>query len=313
MMSKKILITCPPMIENLDNFHDLLNKNQLDYEIPDTFPIVTDKYLETNIGRFDGWIVGDDWVSSNILKAGSSGNLKALVKWGVGIDNIDINACKKLNLKFAHTPNMFGKEVADVAIGYLISLSRKLIEINNRVKNGDWPKLTGNSLQDKTVGLIGYGDIGQETAIRLNAMGMNIICWDPGIKSLNKSLNNAILNDWPKGIEECDYIILTCSLNKNNKYILNKNIFKLTKPSLMIVNVSRGGLINEKDLLKALDSKQIASVALDVFESEPVRHDSPFLKMDSCIFGSHNSSNTIEGVIRASNLAINLLNEFLEK
>lgn len=312
-MGNKILVTCPPMIENIDYFHDLFQDHNLEFEIPENFPNVTNDYLLSSIENFDGWIVGDDDASFSVLQAGSQGNLKAVVKWGVGTDNINIDACEKLNLCFAHTPNMFGKEVADVAVGYLIALSRHLVEINNRVKNGEWPKLTGHSLHGKTIGLLGYGDIGRETAIRLNAMGMKIICWDPGIKELEQELNSASLEVWPKNFNKCDYMILTCSLNKTTEYILNKNIFNQAKASLNIINVSRGGLINEEDLICALINQKISSVALDVFESEPVNINSPLLKIDNCIFGSHNSSNTIEGVIRASTMAIELMSDFLDK
>ena len=103
--------------------------------------------------------MGDDPATDKVLKSGKKGKLKALVKWGIGVDNIDIDACKRLEIKFSNTPDIFGDEVADIAIGYMIALSRNTFLIDREIRKGNWVKPTGSSLKGKTVGILGLGDI----------------------------------------------------------------------------------------------------------------------------------------------------------
>ena len=115
-----------------------------------------------------------------------------------------------------------------------------------------------------------------------------------------------------KKLDECDFLILSCALNSTTYNIFNSKIFKEIKKGLRVVNISRGQLINEKDLIKGLKSSLIKSVALDVFEEEPIKLSNELLKFEECIFGSHNASNTLEGVLKASNRSIDLLHKFLD-
>lgn len=308
----KILVTCPPMLKTKEHFIPILEQNGYEAVCPDFDQVMKEKDIIKILPECEGWIIGDDPATRKVFEAGKKGKFRAAVKWGIGIDNIDFNACDELGIPITNTPNMFGKEVADVALGYIIALARETFYIDRQIRNFKWPKNTGISLEDKTVALVGYGDIGMNLSIRLKALDMNIQIYDPGIK-LPTTDKQIIHKEWPDNIEKCDFIVFTCALNKHNKHMLNEKILKICKNDVRIINVARGPLINEDDLSIALKKGNVHSVALDVFESEPLPNESYLRKHPLCILGSHNSSNTIEAVKKTNINALNKLFSFLEK
>lgn len=305
----KVLISCPPMIKQKNKFVQKFTELNLVPFFADIVQQFSESELIDIIQEFDGWIVGDDPCTEKVLEHGAKGNLRAIVKWGVGTDNVDFDACKKLGIPAVNTPGMFGNEVADIAIGYLINLSRKIIDVHNGVKNHDWQKPIGTSLFGKNVGVIGYGDIGKNIVVRLQAMGMNVFIYDP--YALDIPINYTKLN-WPEGCENLDVLILACALNESNKYLINQRIIHKLKKNIFLINVSRGKLINESDLVAGLSEDWFAGVALDVYENEPINSSNPLLKYEKVIFGTHNGSNTFEAVHRTSILAIDQIAKFLK-
>jgi D-3-phosphoglycerate dehydrogenase len=298
------------MINNLDSLRHLFEGNGVQIVCPDVAQALSEEQLVRLVPQFDGWIIGDDAATRRVFEAGKKGSLKAAVKWGVGVDNVDFVAARELGIPVAHTPNMFGDEVADVAMLYVTALARETFWVDREVRAGRWPKPTGLSLDGKTVGLIGFGNIGKAIAKRLSTAGMRIIVYDPVIKSADQ-LSPLALASWPERVEECDFLVLTCSLNSSSRQMLNASVLSRVKRGIRIVNVARGALIVESDLIDALQKGIVHSVALDVFETEPLPSSSPLRKFEHCIFGSHNASNTKEAVMRASTRAVELLFGFL--
>lgn len=307
----KVLLTCPPMLKQAHLFESRFKEKNIELVIPDFVQTMKEDELIKILPDFDGWIIGDDPATEKVFSAGKSGNLKAAVKWGIGVDNVDFDACKKLGIPITNTPNMFGEEVASVAVGYVLGLARNLFEIDKEVRNGNWPKPTGISLRGKKVTLVGFGDIGKSTARVLHALGMQINVYDPyaGVSVEEKEMYS--FHIWPDKIHDTDFIVITCALTPETKHMVNADIFNNLSNNVMIVNVSRGGIIEESALVEALKSGRVISAALDVFENEPLPMNDPLRTFNHCIFGTHNGSNTIEGVIRASNEAIDKLFGFL--
>lgn len=302
----KILVTCPPMLGVIDHYDEFAKTQGIELTCPRVTQTLSEEELIELVPHHDGWIIGDDPASDKVLKAGSEGMLKAAVKWGIGVDNVDFDAANRYGLPIKNTPNMFGNEVADMAMAYVTGLARSMFYVDSEVKKGGWPKPAGQSLADKTVALLGYGDIGRETARRMVAARMNVIVYDPAA-SKDSLQEGCELASWPDRVGEADYIVLTCSLNDKTHHIINDALLSGTKKGLRVVNVARGKLIDEKALLKYLQNGTVDSVALDVFEEEPLPADSELRSFEKCIFGSHNGSNTIEGVVRASDRAFDLL------
>ena len=310
-MSFKVLVTCPPMLKQIDQFRDLFASLDIEITTPDVVQTLSVKELLKIVPLHDGWIIGDDPATEEVFAAGKSGKLKAAVKWGIGVDNVDFSACKKLGIPITNTPGMFGAEVADLAMCYILGLARDAFFIDREIRKGGWPKPAGISLPGKTLGIVGLGDIGRNIAKRALAHDLNIIGWDPYAQSVPDYVK--LSGAFPAGIDACDFIVFACALTESNYHLFDECLLGSLKPGVRVVNVSRGPLIEESALLKGLGSGVITSAALDVFEVEPLVQSNQILSHPKCIVGSHNGSNTIDAVIRASHEAIRLLNKILKE
>ena len=311
MATPRVLVTCPPMLGMFDAFVAPALELGLELVPAEVTQTLSEAELIELLPQFDGWIIGDDPASQQVFKAGQSGSLKAAVKWGIGVDNVDFKACEALGIPIINTPGMFGGEVADVAVGYVIALARHTVEIDRGVRSGTWPKPRGLSLASRTIAVVGYGDIGRNTARRLLAADMRVIAYDPYVEA--SSLEDGVsLATWPERIQEADFVVVNCALTASSHHLLNAEAFAAMKPGVRVVNVGRGPVIDEQALIAALASGKVHSAALDVFEQEPLPADSPLRTHPFCIFGSHNASNTVDGVKRTSHKAIQLLAGFLQ-
>lgn len=307
----KVLVTCPPMLGLIDEFIPAAAEQGIELVPAKVTQTLSEDELIGLLPGFDGWIIGDDPATRRVFEAGKGGRLKAAVKWGIGVDNVDFRACEDLGIPITNTPQMFGAEVADVAVAYVIGLARQLFLIDREIRaHHAWPKPAGISLAGKTAGVIGFGDIGRQTATRLIACGMRIIAYDPGVAG-DGGIKGVERAEWPHRIDEADFLVFTCSLNENNRHMLNARTLGAVRTGIYVVNVARGPLIDEQALIEALESGTVAAAALDVFEDEPLPVDSPLRSHPNCIFGSHNGSNTKDAVRRASREAIHKLIGFL--
>ena len=298
------------MIKQRDSFEETFKSLGIEPTWAKIVQQFTESELIKILPKFDGWIVGDDPCTRSVLAAGKIGKLKAIVKWGIGVDNVDFKACSDLGIPVENTPNMFGDEVADLAMSYITNLSRNIVDVHNGVKNLEWPKPIGTSLKGKKIGVVGLGDIGMNIVRRVNAARMNIIAYDPYFSSTKNEFDLEHLI-WPDKIEELDYLVIACALNDQNKHMVNKNIISRFKKGIKVINVSRGPLINEIDLCDGIKNGYIAGAALDVYENEPLEQNSPLREFGQIIFGTHNGSNTFEAVQKTSHLAIKKINNFL--
>lgn len=306
----KVLVTCPPMLGMMSELTKKFSDKGVEVHCPDVVQIMMEDELIKLVPQFDGWIIGDDPATRDVFEAGAAGQLKAAVKWGIGVDNVDFVAAKELGIPIINTPDMFGAEVADVGMCYVTGLARHLFEIDTEVKNGNWPKPRGISLSGKKVGLVGFGDIGKNSAKRMLSADMGVIAYDPAFKPA-EGLESVEQAEWPDRIGECDFIVFTCALTDSNRHMFNQDILSQVKDGVRVVNVARGPLISESTLIVGLESGKIHSVALDVMEEEPLPMGSRLREFVSCIFGSHNASNTSDAVRATSEKAIGLLFGFL--
>lgn len=308
----RVLVTCPPMLGMIDAFAE--NAKQLGIELvpAQVTQTLSEDELSQQLPHYDGWIIGDDPATRRVFEAGQAGRLRAAVKWGIGVDNVDFEACKDLGIPIINTPGMFGAEVADIAVGYVIALARHTFEIDRGVRAGSWPKPRGISLAGKTVALIGFGDIGRNTAKRLLVADMRIIAYDPFADPTSVAAP-VQLASWPERLDEADFLVVNCALTRSSFHLVDAEALARIKPGVRIVNVGRGPVIDELALIEALGTGHVFSAALDVFEEEPLPADSLLRHHDRCIFGSHNASNTEDGVVRTSLEALGKLSGFLQQ
>lgn len=304
-MTRHVLVSCPPMLGLLHEFLDDFAAHGMDCEAPRLVQVLSEQELIARLPECDGWIIGDDPATRAVLAAGRAGRLRAAVKWGIGIDNVDVAAARELGLGFINTPDMFGDEVADYAMAYVTALARHLFEVDRGVRAGAWPKPAGTSLRDKVVGLVGYGNIGRACARRFDAAGLVVQVYDPGpAAGAAAAADGRAVLAWPTGLEACDFLVFTCALNAANRHMLDAAALARCKPGVRVVNVARGPLIDTVALLAALSDGRVHGAALDVFEIEPLAAEAELRRFDNVVFGSHNGSNTVEAVRRTSRRAI---------
>lgn len=305
----KVLVTCPPMLGMIEEFRPLFETRGVELTPAKVVQVLSQDELCDLLPQFDGWIIGDDPATHRVFTAGKAGRLKAAVKWGIGVDNVDFAACKELGIPITNCPNMFGGEVADVAVSYVSALARETFVIDRGVRQGGWPKPRGISLAGRTVGVIGLGDIGRNVVRRLLAADMKIVAYDPFfVGDVAEGVERAT---WPARISEADFLVFTCALTAANRHMLNADTLAQAKRGVRVVNVARGPLIDETALIAALQAGHVHSAALDVFEVEPLPMNSPLRDMPQTIFGSHNGSNSEDAVRRCSLQAIDVLLGYL--
>jgi len=219
-------------------------------------------------------------------------NLKIVSVFGVGYDGVDLNYCKNNNIVITNTPKVLTNDVADLALGLMIALSRRINEAHNFILKKKWNKspfdLT-TSLAHKTVGIVGMGEIGEAFSKRAKSLSMKIVYYGPNKKKLNyRYFKN--LKDMASVI---DIMVVTCIGGSQTKNLINKSILKVMKPSSILVNISRGSVINETHLLDVLKKNLIAGAALDVFNLEP-KINKTFLKLNNVLLSPHNGSATFD-------------------
>ena len=310
-MTKRVLITCPQLQDTFHRYSDMFQQREIDVQLPPVVQSLSEAELLAIIDRFDGVIAGDDEFTGPVLEKAQ--RLKILSKWGVGIDGIDLDAANRLGIPVTNTPHVFDDEVADVVMGYLILLTRQLHKLDQSVSTGNWKKIQGSSLRGKTLGVIGVGGIGQAVVRRAVVMGMAVLGEDivpaPDSFVIKTGLRMVTRDEL---IQESDFISLNCNLTAANRHLLGSRELNLMKNGVYVINTARGALIDEDALSQALLEGKVAGAALDVFESEPLPSRSPLRKFDNCIFGTHNSSNTVEAVLRVNEMAIQNLLDGLE-
>ena len=310
-MKRRILITCPHLQQTIDRYRDLFAEHGAEIELPRVVQQLSESELLKIIDRYDGVIAGDDEFTAKVLEKGK--RLKVIAKWGIGVDAIDLDAAKRLGIHVVNTPAVFADEVADVVMGYIILLARQLHKLDQSVRNGGWTKIQGVSLRGKTLGAVGVGSIGRAVIRRAVAAGMSVIGYDivPVPTAFIKETGLCLVT-FAELLRTSDFISLNCNLTPENRHMLGPREFALMKTGVYIINTARGALIDEDALVQALREGKVAGAALDVFEQEPLPTDSLLRQFDNCIFGTHNSSNTIEAVMRVNELAIRNLLDGLE-
>ena len=268
-------------------------------------------HLLENYPDIRGVIIGDEDFNSEIID--KAANLKIISKWGQGMDNIDIPYANSKGIEVKNCPGLLAIPVADLAIGYILNLTRDIHNVHNSVKQGKWPKIPATEMFDKTAAIIGLGNIGKEIIIRLNSFGVNCIGYDPYLPSAEflEKYNVIIANSIPAAIEACDFIFICSNLTKDNYQFVNDDLIDKMN-GVFIVNVGRGKLIDEDALIDGLASGKIRGIAMDVYDMEPLPMDSPLRKMDNIIFGTHSAGQTFEAIERVNLKAIDNL-EILKK
>jgi D-3-phosphoglycerate dehydrogenase len=304
-----ILYSAPYMIPLLPRYRPMLESLGLQLIIPQVHERLDQSQLLTYAGH-DGTSAVMT-IPAQVLAA-CSPRLKVISKWGTGIDSIDRQAAESLGIQVRNTPNAFTLPVADTVIGYMLNFSRRLPWMDRAVKSGVWEKIPGRSLGECILGVVGIGKIGKAVIRRARAFGMtplgnDIIPIDPVFLTKHE-VEMTSLEDL---LERSDFVSLNCDLNPTSLHLINSGTLAHIKPSAVLINTSRGPVVDEPALLSALQAGKLAGAALDVFEVEPLPKNNPLTKMDNVMLGSHNANSSPKAWERVHQNTINNLLEGL--
>ena len=215
-------------------------------------------------------------------------NLKVVVRTGVGFDVIDVAAATELGVIVVNIPDLWIREVANHAIGLLLALNRKILVIDQQIRNGVWaPSVPGpytGALHGETVGIVGLGNIGSAFARRIAGFEMKLIACDPYVSDEHFAKLGVERVSLEELATRADYISVHTLLNDETRHLINDTFFK---PTAILINTSRGPVVEEQAVRRALLDKRLAGAALDVWESEPIAADNALLNMDNVIATSH--------------------------
>lgn len=290
-MNFKVLISAPYMHREKEKVLRMLEKYSFEAEWIPVEERLEEEHLLPVIAKYDAIICGDDRITEKVIDAAI--NLKAIVKWGTGIDSINKEYAEKKGIKVFRTPNAFTDPVADSTLGLMLNEVRGIARNDFVFKNGGWQKPPGFMLKEKVIGIIGFGNIGQAVAKRIVPFGAKVLVND--IKELDPELleSLSVTNATKDEIfSACDIITIHTDLNPTSHHMLTAETFKKMARKPYIINSARGPLIKEDDLMAALHEGQISGVGLDVFEHEPVSLESPLRSMVNVTASCHNTNSS---------------------
>ncbi len=212
---------------------------------------------------------------------------KVVARYGVGVDSIDLKAATDLGIIVANVPDYCIDEVASHAVAMLLTLIRKTAFFDRKVKSSQWDFRQGppiHRIQGKTLGLIGCGKIGLEVAKRMSAFGVKVITFDPYLEKVSEGIK---LEDFDTVLKESDFISIHCPLNDSTRHLIGDEALKKTGKKPILINTSRGPIVDEKALIQALEQGLISGAGLDVLEKEPPDDQNSLLKMENVILSPH--------------------------
>ncbi len=300
-MKPKILIT--------DRIHESAIKEAKKFADVDLDIGCSNENLVKKIGGYDALIVRSATkVTKDVINAS---NLKIMGRAGVGLDNIDVDAANKKGIKIVNSPEAPTIAVTELVFASILALMRNIIPADRTIREGRWEKnlFRGNEVYGKIMGIVGFGRIGKEVAIRARAFGMRIMAYDPNITKEDAREFNAEQVELNTLLKNSDIITIHVPLTEETRGLINEGRLKLMKKSAIIVNAARGGVVDEKALYSALKEREIGGAALDVFENEPPVG-SPLLTLDNVVLTPHLGASTEEAQINSGTIVVEKIRNF---
>ena len=288
----------------------ILLSNNIEVDVITNF---TPDELNQNINSYDGLIVRSATkVNKEVIE--NAKNLKVVGRAGAGVDNIDINAAKQKNIIVMNTPGGNTNATAEHTLALLLSLSRKISKADITTHKGEWAKksLKGNEIKGKTIGIIGFGNVGKRFAQMCNALGLKVLIYSKTFDTIRNEFPDYVSCDLNKILKEADIISFHCKPNPDGSSIISAKEINIMKKNVLIINTARGNLVSEIDLKDAIKNNTIGGVALDVFEEEPAKNNILF-GLDNVLLTPHIAASTAEAQIIVAEMIANQFVDFFLK
>jgi D-3-phosphoglycerate dehydrogenase len=254
------------------------------------------------VAGVDGWIAGLDVIDAYVIAAAD--RLKVIARYGVGIDRVDLTAATRRGIVVANTPGANSVAVAELTIGLMLALARRLCQADRAVRSGQWPRVPGVGLAGKTVGLVGFGSVGREVARRLTAFGCRVVVSDPHVRPEVISGCGAGRLPLDELLPASDFVCLHAAATPATAGMVDGSFLRKMKPGAFLVNTARGELIDEAALGHAMESGRLRGAALDCFRQEPPGADHPLLRLPQVIATPHTGAHTDEAVNAMGRMAL---------
>lgn len=306
-MSQRILLTTTSYQDTPGPHHDLLASTGWEI-VRERGPLPESRMLEL-AGNFDAFLCGDDAITEAVITK-SLPRLKVISKYGIGLDKVDVAAATAHRIPVTFCPGVNHTTVAEHTFGLLLGLYRHLVTEANFVREGNWKRLTGHELLEKTIGIVGLGRIGKEVATRARAFGMNVlgydIYWDKDFAAKHQVRRVETMEEI---FREAEIISLHTNLTEETRHMISWDTLNMMKKDAVILNCARGELVETEAMVSALQAGRIWGYGADVLDEEPPPADHPLLRCPNALITPHIGSRTYESVIRQATMATqNLIN-----
>ncbi|KAK4873745.1 hypothetical protein RN001_013105 [Aquatica leii] len=273
-------------------------------------PVPRDELIKNIAGKDALLCLLTDTIDVDVLNAAGP-YLKIVSTMSVGFDHLDVREMKRRSIKVAHTPNVSTDSVAELTVTLLLVTCRRLPEASEAARNGEWKTwspfwLCGPSLNNSTVGIVGFGRIGQQVAQRVKAFNLkSLLYYDQYEKKREAKELGAELVSLDELLTRSDFVIATCVLIPETAKMFNDEVFQKMKPTAVFINTSRGGVVDQDALIRALKTKTIFAAGIDVTVPEPLPTDNELFKLNNCVVLPHVGSATIGARNAMAMLAVN--------
>lgn len=303
----RVLLTTTSYQDTPGDHHALLEAQGFEIQ-RERGPLPESRMLEL-AGDFDAFLCGDDEITRAVLDKALP-RLRVISKYGIGLDKIDVAECSARQLPVLFTPGVNHTTVAEHTFCLLLALVRNLVDSANAVRCGQWKRVTGHEIWNKSMGIVGLGRIGQEVAKRAIAFGMKVHGLDPyWPEAFAKEHGVTRYETVETMLPEVDVLSLHANLSDSTRHLIREDRLALAKPELLVINTSRAELVCMPDLIAALDTGRLGGYATDVLDEEPPAEDHPLLKHPKALITPHIGSRTYESVPRqAMRATLNLVN-----
>jgi len=295
----------------MDNIAEkILLSNNIEVDVITNF---TPDELIKNINNYDGLIVRSATkVTKEVIE--NAKNLKVVGRAGAGVDNIDINAAKEKNIIVMNTPGGNTNATAEHTLALLLSLSRKISKADLTTHKGEWAKksLKGNEIKGKTIGIIGFGNVGKRFAQMCNSLGLKVLVFSKTFDTVKNQFPDYISCDLNKILKDADIVSFHCKPNLDGSPIISAKEIAIMKNNVLIINTARGNLVSEIDLNDAIKNNTIGGVALDVFEEEPAKNNILF-GLENVLLTPHIAASTAEAQVIVAEMIANQFVDFFLK
>lgn len=304
---KRILLTTTSYQDTPGPHHELLESQGFEI-VRERGPLPEGKMLEL-AGGFDAFLCGDDAITSAVIDK-SLPRLRVISKYGIGLDKIDVAHATAKRIPVLFTPGVNHTTVAEHTFGLLIGITKHVVTTAAAARNGEWKRLTGHEIMDKTIGIIGLGRIGKEVAIRAAAFQMKVIAfdiyWDGEFAEKHGITRCATMDEVLTG---ADIVSLHCFLSDETRGMINREKIAEMREGVIVLNCARGELVVTDDMAEALRSGKVGGYGADVLDVEPPPPDHPLLAAPNTVITPHIGSRTYESVVRQAMRATrNLVN-----